>query len=129
MTEIVVACFKFFTDFGLTSGLIVVLIAFVLAAAAWLLYKIDPTLAKIAENSLVIAKVQEATALSLKATADLLHGMSITFATHDQRASLMHETCKDHGTMICDAKDTFVDYHREIMTKLTEIQGDIKRVG
>ena len=115
-----------FMDMGLFAGMVIVLLAFVIGAAAWLLWRINPTLSKISENNLQIANAQEATSYNLKATADLLHSMSVTFATHDQRAAIMHETCKDHGTMLCDAKDVISGFHREVMTKLTEIHGEVK---
>lgn len=115
-----------FMDMGLFAGMIIVLLAFVIGAAAWLLWRVHPMLAQISENNLVIAKTQEATSYNLKTTADLLHSLSTTIATHDQRAAIMHDTCRDHGTMLCDAKDLITEFHRQVMTKLTEIHGEVK---
>ena len=127
--ELAVAYSKVFADFGLVAGAMIVLLAFTVGTGAWMLWRVNPMLAKISENNLIIAKAQEATAFNLKAAADTMQAMSITFATHDQRAAMMHDTCKDHGGLICDTKDLFVEYHRETMTKLTEIHAELKALA
>ena len=129
MAEISALLTSILSSYGFVALMISALLIFVLLASGWLLWKIEPTLNRISENNLMIAKAQESTAINLKVTADLLQGLAVTFAAHDQRAMLMQEACRDNGSQLCDAKETYMEYHREVMTKLAEIQGEVRGIN
>lgn len=68
---------------------------------------------------------QENTAKSLEKTAECLQGLTVTFATHDQRACIMYDQGGDLCESINGMKTMITENHHELKDCLAVNQKEI----
>ena len=63
---------------------------------------------------------------NINQSTETLTNLCVMLSEHNQRAVDMHNTCKQHGDYLCDAKDLLNGNREVIMMKLGEIHSDVK---
>ena len=111
---------------GPIPGLLILFSLTLIAFLGWLLTRVMPTLDRIAMLQTATSASQEVTAKHLQKTGETLSALFEKINEHDKQAALvkqsqdlMHKTCTEHGTMICDAKEFFTACHKEEMLAIT----------
>ena len=96
---------KSLVEFGVLVTIGIAMVAVVAGAFVWLLIKINPTQQKIVQMQASISETQKQISATLTLISSSLSAQGITFGVHDQRASDMHATCREHGDQIGDIYD------------------------
>lgn len=120
---------KVFSELGLVAGMIVILLAVVIVAFWFTLWRLHPLQKDIKADQATIAECNKQTAQTLKE-------VSLILASHDQRAQDMHATCKDHGGQIDylhsgmvefkgDVVETFNEFKQQVSDRLAKVEQEV----
>lgn len=66
---------------------------------------------------------------NINKSTETLNGLCTMLSAHNQNALDMHETCREHGDQLCDAKELLNNNREAILLKLGEIHSDVKNLG